>query len=180
MPNWCHNTLIVTGPQRTLAKFEQKVRSKSEPEKQPLSFQRIRPIPKNVLENEPMAGDLSDPNAQPQGWWMWCVHNWGTKWDASFGQGSMFSFATNENAKPHANRTLTASGHELRYKFDTAWSPPVPIVEKLARDYPDLRFELQYGEPGAEYAGVFRANGLNSTDTELPIEEVLDTEDMWF
>jgi len=40
----------------------------------------------------------------------------------------------------------------LALTFNTAWSPPEGIVEKLREKYPDLSFQCFYDEPGCEIA----------------------------
>lgn len=43
--------------------------------------------------------------------------------------------------------------NEYTYHFSTAWSPPVAWVEKVAKDWTDLSFELRYEEGGCCFAG---------------------------
>lgn len=38
-------------------------------------------------------------------------------------------------------------------EFDTAWSPPVPVIEKLASMFPDHEFDLKYYEGGIGFCG---------------------------
>ena len=47
----------------------------------------------------------------------WCVENWGTKWD-------IFDIV-------HAS----LEGDTLTVSFSTAWSPPIPALEKAADTY---------------------------------------------
>jgi hypothetical protein len=41
--------------------------------------------------------------------------------------------------------------------FFTAWSPPIPIIKKLAELHKDLVFRLEYYEPGNNFRGVATA-----------------------
>jgi hypothetical protein len=41
-------------------------------------------------------------------------------------------------------------------EFDTAWSPPIPVIEKLASMFPDHTFELKYFEGGMGFSGHVR------------------------
>lgn len=52
-------------------------------------------------------------------WYDWCRRNWGTKWNA-YGNSQT------------GTDTIT---------FETAWSPPEPIIAKLAEMYPDAEIE---------------------------------------
>lgn len=68
-------------------------------------------------------------------WYEWCTDKWGTKWDAyqidvCRGQGV------------------------LTYQFDTAWSPPVPVIDKLALLYPSAQFVHRYFDEGHNFWGV--------------------------
>ena len=41
---------------------------------------------------------------------------------------------------------MEADETSLSYRFNTAWSPPVPAIIKLSEQYPDLDFNLYYQE----------------------------------
>ena len=77
----------------------------------------------NTLEE---LGDMYINNIKEYGhatWYDWCVENWGTKWGVS-------RFSCNEN-------TMI---------FETAWSTPEPIFEKLSQEFPDDYIELKYAD----------------------------------
>jgi hypothetical protein len=80
-------------------------------------------------------------------WYDWKNANWGTKWNASG-----FVILVDEPG---------------RYEFtlDTAWSPPVPVWEKLGEMFPTLDFDLCCAEPLMEFAyeGTIRAGKLQLT-----------------
>lgn len=73
----------------------------------------------------------------PSGEWdySWCVENWGTKWDAS-----ILSFEREEE-------------EIITIEFDTAWSPPSKIYEKL--DEMGIEVEAYYYEPGVSFVGKY-------------------------
>ena len=62
-----------------------------------------------LLENERKYGART--------WYDWCWNEWGTKWNAC-------------DAKYSTKDTRTLG-------FDTAWSPPVPVFEALAKQFPN-------------------------------------------
>jgi len=64
-------------------------------------------------------------------WYEWAIENWGTKWEAS---DVVFS----DNC----------------VSFETAWSPSVPVIEKLSDMFKELTIEYKYFEPGIGLAGV--------------------------
>jgi hypothetical protein len=46
--------------------------------------------------------------------------------------------------------------------FYTAWSPPIPIIKKLAELHKDIVFRLEYYEPGMAFRGVSTAKWQGS------------------
>lgn len=61
-------------------------------------------------------------------WYDWSINNWGTKWNA---------YGYDENSDYSGNENLW---------FQTAWSAPHPIIEKLAEMYPDIVFEHEWAD----------------------------------
>lgn len=57
-------------------------------------------------------------------WYSWSIVNWGTKWNA------IRAFADENNT----------------VEFQTAWSPALPIVEKLSEMFPDLIMEFCWAD----------------------------------
>lgn len=115
-------------------------------------------------------------------WWDMRYSQWGTKWDASFG-GPFMALGV---AGADVDACIDAQGSVLTpevaiYKFDTAWSPPIPWLTKVAEMEPELEFELQYGEPGGDFAGRVRyVGGVCIEDEECEVDEILAPEEMWF
>ncbi len=80
-------------------------------------------------------------------WYDWNVNNWGTKWDVD---------ATLQNETENT----------LEYTFDTAWSPPVDWLRKVAKQFPKLTFTMNYKEEGMGFEGeAFGADGEVSDST---------------
>lgn len=61
-------------------------------------------------------------------WYDWRCDNWGTKWNACDVYCDWFS------------------DNELFYEFNTAWSAPYGVFEKIAEDYPDISFDVLYAD----------------------------------
>lgn len=61
-------------------------------------------------------------------WYSWNVENWGTKWGG---------YSTEIEPLP---------GDLCKLTFQTAWSHPYPIIEKLAEMFPDEEFEVKYAD----------------------------------
>lgn len=79
------------------------------------------------------------PKDQIDNWYEWSISNWGTKWDVT-------------DVELFMNKERT-----LNYGFSSAWSPPVPWLEKVTVLFPNLRFKLRYSEPGAGFRGIAKA-----------------------
>lgn len=57
-------------------------------------------------------------------WYEWCIENWGTKWNAY--------------------KILRVS--ETVVKFQTAWSAPLPLLDKLCKKFPDSQIKLRWAD----------------------------------
>lgn len=66
-------------------------------------------------------------------WYDWCTHNWGTKWNAC-------------DSNLEAEEEYDDSNYVIRYAFDTAWSAPFGIYEKLHELYPDVTISVTYAD----------------------------------
>jgi hypothetical protein len=172
MPNWCDNTIIVTGKVQDVKKFAEAFKGLparfkddlSYDHKEPMEcFNALYPIPEDVLERgyyanlnmgmaefrETIIGP-SKPRVALDGY-HWSIRYWGTKWDV-YGQINVSGLDLFENADPD-------NEIELVYSFDTAWSPPINWLVKVAKDFPENKFELRYYEPGCGFAGSIIVKG---------------------
>jgi hypothetical protein len=70
------------------------------------------------------------PVGEADGWYEGRLKKWGTKW---IGYNVIIGESTID--------------------FFTAWSPPITILKKLAERHKDLRFTLEYYEPGMAFRG---------------------------
>lgn len=73
-------------------------------------------------------GKIYADNIQKYGcttWYDWCVNNWGTKWNA---------------CNTYINEC------EDCIEFETAWSAPIPIYQKMAEIHPDLDFSVRWAD----------------------------------
>lgn len=79
----------------------------------------------------------------PNGEWShsWCSDTWGTKWDA---------------CDPYLE---DGGGQDIMYSFNTAWSPPTPIVQEMIKEFPKLKFDMYYEEQGCDFQGVLQGEG---------------------
>ena len=109
-------------------------------------------------------------------WWDWCCRHWGSKWN-------FCDIYINAKGKP-LEEPYKDFEDELVYWFNSAWSPMCPVIYKMGEMFPDLKFELEYEEPGFDFAGTFvMENGENTVDDCHPYisddeeEEIVTTEE---
>lgn len=143
MPNWCENSLTISGPLEILKELEEVQ----------LSFQKLFPCPQELLETSAPAvyndKEKAEINKEKYGypdWYSWQVANWGTKWDISIQSIDL-------------DEGVDGKGY-LTVGFDTAWSPPVEAMRKIFEKYKGkgLKIEMEYFEPGCSFIGKVRAN----------------------
>jgi len=81
-------------------------------------------------------------------WYNWSYDNWGTKWNAC-------DVYIHEKQEDY-----------FHVGFSTAWSPPVPVIEALMEQHPNLDVELEYSESGMGFAGTLGRQGGITFDNE--------------
>ena len=146
-----NNSIMIEGPAEKLAFFVSKLK---EPHEDPTVglFGKFYPRPSDTtkqleeakdcyLLNLPGLGERESPK-ESEAWYYWNVHCWGTKWDVP----------DKELGVDHTDRRVTLY-------FDTAWSPPLAWLEKVAETYPSLDFEIEYSESGCDFSGIAKYSG---------------------
>jgi hypothetical protein len=117
---------------------------------QTLDFNKIIPMPKEleVKEGYPLSPEevaLKTSNLERYGfesWYHWRLHHWGTKWNS-----------------------YCPSLQEDSITFDTAWSPPIPVIERIAVIL-GIPLTLDYCEEGNGFIGRYTAEPDGSSDDE--------------
>ena len=121
MPNWCMNSLTLSGPKDVLDEIaETKLTLKSLVPwpKELEGFEKVYPVPKNELK----ARAALEAKYGVSTLFDWCVKNWGTKWDIPEQACDVDEFSN-----PNGNEPL----YEIRASFDTAWAPPVEAMRAV-------------------------------------------------
>ena len=155
MPNWTTNQLIIEGDKDQVKALLSFIKGDDEV----IDFNKIIPMPE-ILKNtasgwctvdgkqvnswyeDSSIADLSERSKSQRlftdeevaelekigstNWYDWACSNWGTKWNAS-----------------QSNIEYECDGY-AEIRFDTAWSPPAPILAALQRKFPDLQIQLHY------------------------------------
>ncbi len=137
MPNHVTNTIELYADEEG---FVERVLEeiKGEEEGQYIDFDKIIPQPDNLFTGNLGTEERRDCVAKGiPNWWDWNIQNWGTKWNA---------YAQSYTGPEYGVATL---------QFDTAWSPPLPIIAALKEKYPDLHVCGSWLEEGHQSAGVF-------------------------
>lgn len=145
MPNWCMNSVRITGPADKIAEVRELAQAYQAGETQHF-FQTLVPA------IEPVPDDLSNSD-----WWDSRISLWGTKWEPSglyVGAGS--------------------DGDMIQLEFDTAWGPPMGILNHLSKEF---EVSAGYYEPGMYFAGYFRGKpGAEPVDEFVQMDELKDWE----
>ena len=139
MPNWCSNYISVRGTNSAEVKRLADAFDAGE------LCQAVIPMPEILRDTtsptQPGGYEAAAEQRQAEtgfsNWYNFCVNRWGTKWDISIG-----------DVCERDEDGLGFSGH-----FDTAWSPPMGVVEQLAEL--GLEVTLYYNEPGMNFVGKF-------------------------
>jgi hypothetical protein len=148
MPNWVFNNLHIEGSVEAIEKvktqlnkpyitkhtgFEKKV-SITAYDNPVIAFWNIVAPPPEKIDIYFSSAD-SEADAE-WNWYAWNNHNWGTKWDIG---------VSNDNKFPETSFNQN-SDTSIQYSFQTAWSPPLPVIEALSLQYPELEITLEYEE----------------------------------
>ena len=148
MPNWCNNRVtIYSDNTETIEKTRKIFESKGKIFGQIIEEPDWRRLPNEKGEFSKLKQHLGkdgsvmfETHEFPDGknddrWYHWNISNWGTKWDA-------------------CNVEIEyADESQIEIEFDTAWSPPEPICERLREMFQDVSISWFYDEPGMEIAG---------------------------
>ena len=160
MPNYCNNVVEIQGPQHILKTLVD----------HKLDFQKIHPYPPELditagregADDSPEQKALvaaEESNLKKHGyknWYDWCVNNWGTKWNAG---------GDNDAMQVDYDEDVNNQGIAL-FQFDTAWAPPLGVLEKLMETHPELSIECRYHEPGVGFFGVWTDGSDRCYETE--------------
>lgn len=116
----------------------------------------------NIKEVEWKLGKTAWNNIQDYGaptWYEWSINNWGTKWNAyGYDEGTEYSESDNLH-------------------FQTAWSAPHPVIQKLAQMYPDISFEHEWADEDiGQNCGRKCYSGGECTEEYYPESEIEATE----
>jgi len=128
MPNWCYNNIEIFGDDDVLNKIEKKIKSN----RTCFDFEKIVSSHRHKLKMKKKWKKLPKKDkekvsrlalrfgAKFNQWWFsnygynWNCRNWGTKWNSN-------------------SAYLEKKNGSIHYCFETAWSPPMPVIAKLSK-----------------------------------------------
>src|SRR3990167_965357 len=140
MPNWCSNDITVSGSREDLKEFEKWFNEEFYKEGD-LNYEAVTPYPIVYWIKDNIKSDIYKSDGYNSGGHDWCNNNWGTKWEGVGCSG------------------LIVRKRSMIFSFDTAWSPSIPITNKLSQGFPNLKFTHKFYECCAGYKGKYTAKG---------------------
>lgn len=157
MPNHCYQQVHVYGPRFLVKELYDRL-SKEDPE----FCQVVVPMPFEQW----LAPKSRLHGYEVEGWYDWRVTNWGTKWD-------VVDVEITQSLLLHDDEDQEPSSMNASFSFNcwTAWSPPVPVWDKLVEM--GLSVDADYQDEGMMFEGTY----LNGENKSWEPEDVLDEED---
>lgn len=139
MPNWCQNEVRIMGTEEG---SEEEIKHFLETcfEEGEIDFEKIIPYPESAPSREDQPEDFMERLKHPFAKWYndfgydWCIENWGTKWNA-------------------CEQVNVLGDEEINLDFQTAWSPPQGIYEKIQTRLPNCSISWFYREDGMQVSG---------------------------
>lgn len=169
MPNWCENRLTISHSDPSMIKRARDAWMDRR------FLKEFIPIPQELAIVSGRVGADDNPEqmllvAQQeanlkkygyQDWYMYCVNEWGTKWDIGY--------------QEDWNEPCDESENSFTVKYNSAWSPPEAACFKLVA----MGFDVTnyYYEPGMGFCGVFKDGEDHQYSTGQAPEEIQEVFD---
>ena len=131
MPNWCSNSITISGSTDTIKQLWDDAHVGDD-------FGLLNamvPMPKELDDT------TKGTNGDALNWYDWRVTNWGTKWDVS-----------DEGLEYVDNGDGTSV---IQGWFDSAWGPPIEAYNTFLDDMDGCSIEATYEEGGMDFAGIY-------------------------
>lgn len=166
MPNWVTNRVVVYGAPEELKAFREHAGKPAQFQDEDggrlseFSFWNFIKPDDSILDEywhgSGLEGGLTfeDRRKSSNNWYDWNNRNWGTKWDAGY-----------------VDVIESNTDSSIEFRFETAWSPPMPVFEKMVEMFPHLTFSIWYEEEqgwGGELTGL---NGELLIDNQYDIPD---------
>ena len=135
MPNWCNNTITLTGPKEKITAIYAKAKEDN------ALLQQLKPMPEaleGTTSPAPKEGKVQPLVDGFDNWYDWRVQNWGTKWDVDMD-----------------GLELSDDGTTITGWFDSAWAPPIHAYEYFLTGNEDCSIKSYYYEGGMDFGGLW-------------------------
>jgi hypothetical protein len=147
MPNWCNNSITISGPKDKITKLYNDAVAENG------LLQVMYPMPKELEDTTSPAPKEGEPQPLVDGydnWYDWRVNNWATKWDVDV-----------------ENLELSEDGTNISGWFDSAWSPPTGAYDEFLAQNEDCSIKALYYEGGMDFGGEY----FDGSDTCLTMSD---------
>lgn len=153
MPNWTYISISATfkSPEDRISFLENvKGRKNTLDESDLFDFNHFIPQPSNLYKENISHSQMEELKRKGiPNWYTWNTENWGTKW------GACDVFIQHDELC-----------HAI-IQFNTAWSFPAPVIEKMYEMYPDVKFFID-----VEYEGDEEVFALGNKMEYIPKRKV--------
>jgi hypothetical protein len=175
MPNWVFNTLTIQGPKEQVDNIKSTLNTPFTREHENWSIEKQAMVSETYTYSNPVFAfwniirptDLVEYAKQPahdlangNDWYSWNYRNWGTKWDVAVSDTRAYD---STELLEHRSRD---NDNWLVYRFDTAWSPPIPALIKLSSMVPNCVVTLSWQEEQGFGGEVEFVNGEITANSE--------------
>ena len=174
MPNWCNNSITITGPKDKIKQLWEGATAEGD---NAGLLNTMVPMPEQLNDTtSPTPPDSEQPMVDGvTNWYDWRVNNWGTKWEVS-----------------SEGLELSDDGTEITGWFDSAWAPPLTAFQTYIEQNDDVNITCYYEEGGMDFAGKWEDGDDQYIDDihgkvveyiktgEYPDDELFREIDEWF
>ena len=127
MPNWCSNTITITGDKKIISGMTRLIESIKKTEgEEPGVFHTLIGRDSRITQEKYDNGDWYNSN----------VERYRCKWDVSY-DDCCFTF-DEESISLHP---------------ETAWSPPIEFCKSMVKEYKSIKIHIFYSEGGNDFCG---------------------------
>jgi hypothetical protein len=156
MPNWCSNSIVITGDEDKIKKINEVLSSMDKTTTIAGIFEALVGRDENITEEQYQNG----------GWYQHNIDRYGCKWDVS-----------------HENAVISTDSDDcITMSPETAWSPPKEFCILLAEQY-GVDVTLEYSEPGCNFSGrvVISPDGVEEEENYEYLEGLyfIDEDSFW-
>jgi hypothetical protein len=166
MPNWCSNSVVITGPTEEIEKLENFLAEN----KGKNWFNYFLSTPEELNDTEALSDSTEEKTAELiekygyGDWYSWNINNWGVKWNCDVG---------NWDVSP----TDVVGESSIEMSFDSPWSAPIVLYEWIENNT-DLSVVAEFHEEGMCFVGYYddgvsESFDYNDTDSLDDIPEYL-------